>query len=192
MAIESCGNCNGPRGHGFSVVHFDIDINGTVCQKDSLSACVSHANFYTDITFPVRGRKNLEDFVGVGKYLELIDYPNAAMLVLKKSKVISRTEALLNAIFGIWPLVVINLLMAILAGLLLWSLVSSFILMSARICDYLSISLVSMGHDFRVTEALLYGNVLHESPIVGQIQTSVIPPSGKIVQSFFIETNLSR
>ena len=127
MVIWGCGNCNGSRGQGLSVVHFDIDRNGDKCQKLSETQCIEHVSSAVDITFPLHGRSLQTSFLFGGAFLPVVPYPSAAMVVLKKVTVISRSKAMIDGIFSIWPLVVINLLFALVAGCVMWFLVSGFV-----------------------------------------------------------------
>ncbi len=126
MAIWSCGNCNGPRGHGYSVVHFDIDKSGKKSQKVSEKECINNVDQTVDFTFPLHGRTMQTNFLTGGKFLSVVDHPAAAMVVLKKVTIISRSTAMKNALMSMWPLIVVNVIFAALAGFFVWSLVSQW------------------------------------------------------------------
>lgn len=125
MAIWGCQDCNGPRGHGYSVVHFDFDHSGQKSLQSSEQGCINAASPFVKLVFPIQGRTLQKQFLSEGVFLPLLDYPQTAMVVLKKVKIISKNEAVKKSIFSIWPLVLINLLFAVASGFILWALVSA-------------------------------------------------------------------
>ena len=124
MAVWGCENCNGPRGHGYSVVHFDMDRNGEKSLKKSKSDCMKVADEFLDFTFPVQGDFFQYKFISDGRFLPLIDHPSSALITVKKTKTISKSIAVKSAIFKLWPIFLINLLFAVISGFFLWFLVS--------------------------------------------------------------------
>ena len=134
MAIWACQNCNGPRGHGLSVVHFDIESNGQQSLKDSKYDCMKNVNEFVDFTFPVQGDTFKYKFISDGIYLEFINHPSSAFIVLKKLKIVSKSEAVKTSIFTLWPIFLINLELAMVSGLIYWFLVSDFFV-DIKICN---------------------------------------------------------
>eukprot|EP00794_Sanderia_malayensis_P017493 gene17493-19243_t len=122
MAIWSCGDCNGPRGHGYSVVHFDIDEDGHGSRRKNEKTCIAHAHETVDFTFPVLGRQTQTKFLTTGKFLPLLQHTDSAVVVMKKVTIISRSSAMKKAMLSLWPLFMLNIFFATLAGFIIWFL----------------------------------------------------------------------
>ncbi|XP_065052028.1 phosphatidylinositol phosphatase PTPRQ-like [Rhopilema esculentum] len=122
MVVWGCQNCNGPRGHGLSVLHFDVDRTGGRCIKSSSIQCMENVNNATDISFPVLGRALQTNFLSRGKFLHLIDHPSSALVALKKVTIISKSKAMSVAMFSLWPMIILILALAALAGNIIWFL----------------------------------------------------------------------
>ena len=123
MAIWGCRNCNGPRGHGTSVVHFDIDRNGKKSLKKSKAECMKDVDEFIDFTFPVQGDALQYKFISDGKFLPFMDHPSSALVAVKKLKIVSKSEAVKKSILSLWPILLINLQFTVLSGLIYWILV---------------------------------------------------------------------
>ena len=91
--------------------------------KDSKSESMQNADEFVDFTFPVQGDTLQYKFISDGKFLPFIDHPSSAMIVVKKLKIIGKSEAVMSSIFSLWPVLLINFLFAIITGLIYWFLV---------------------------------------------------------------------
>lgn len=78
----------------------------------------------TDISFPVYGHKYQDSYGGNFAFTPLIESPGVA-LVTQSSVDVSVSTEIATRIFNCWPLVVVTMVLASLAGVLIWMLVNN-------------------------------------------------------------------
>lgn len=109
-----CGNCS--KGHGVSTVFYGSpkpslkDVKDTITSQD-----VVH------MSFPIGGKETDDDYKGE-YYRPIFSSPGVAVLVMKEDPSES-AKAILNSVIAAWPVLLLNLVMAWLAGIAIWALV---------------------------------------------------------------------
>ena len=120
MAIECCRTC---ESHGQSYVDFDLDGKNNGAFKKDGEIFRSAISQNTDFHFPVYGFKLQDRYHHEYGYIGVVESPGIAYIVnTDTGETISKS--VLMAIFGTWPLIMLCLSFAYLAGILLWVSVS--------------------------------------------------------------------
>lgn len=122
MILTACGEC--PNGHGRSVLHFSANGKGKPAKKQSQYDVINDIDDVTDVSFPVRGFVGDTTFLKYYSYVSLIESPGTAFLTVRKDESTSRDSALYNSLNDCWPVVILSFSMSLLAGILVWLLVS--------------------------------------------------------------------
>jgi hypothetical protein len=78
-----------------------------------------------DLSFPVYGWKWQDRYQGDYRYIPLVESPGFAFLLLRPETE-SPLIAIVNSILATWPYILITLLMALLAGIVVWFMVCIF------------------------------------------------------------------
>ena len=107
-----CGSCA-----NFSYVHTVYD-QGTLNSLAGLGAA--------DILFPALGEVTESSLHG-SHFIPLLFLPGGSMLYVQDKSGKAYANRLLKGVFEIWPLVTISLLLAFVAGAVIWLMVSSSI-----------------------------------------------------------------
>ena len=123
MVSYVCGICQRASGKLDTKIGKLYDGRGTFAEKKSAKRAIKDIDDFTDLTFPIIAHKNLDIFMGY-PYVSLIDHPGIVMLAKDKSINEIVTDMMMLIILSIGPLVVVNVLMMIAAGFLIWALVS--------------------------------------------------------------------
>lgn len=120
MAVTCCQTC---KSHGQSLVDFSLDGNGEASEKPSDSALRGKISHQTQFSFPVPGFSEQEKYgVDLG-YWPLVQTPGVAYIV-NTGVGNSPSDALNNTLASCWPAVLLVFVMSLLAGFLMWILVS--------------------------------------------------------------------
>ena len=80
--------------------------------------------FALNLSFPVYGWKWQEYYSADYRYIPLVESPGVAFIIIGKEGV-SPSQRLVNEVFATWPYMVITTLLAALAGIVMWFLVSN-------------------------------------------------------------------
>ena len=118
---EVCGVCNTPSGPRKTLLDLSRDGRKGFARKSSEKKTIDQIDSFTDISFPITGNKMLDELIGY-PFVPLIDHPGVIVIV-KEKNVNDIVMDMIVAILGIWPLLLINLVMLCLAGLVMWMLV---------------------------------------------------------------------
>ena len=120
MAVTCCQTC---ASHGQSLVDFSLDGNGEASEKRTDSALKGEISHQTQFTFPVPGFSEQEKYgVDLG-YWPLVQTPGVAYVV-NTDVGSSPSNALSNSLVSCWPAVLLVFVMSLLAGFVIWILVS--------------------------------------------------------------------
>ncbi|CAB3988599.1 Potassium voltage-gated channel subfamily F member 1, partial [Paramuricea clavata] len=113
MIDKCCGNCS--KGHGISHVRY-----GT--PKESLNEVkyTISSKQVVHLSFPIAGKETDEEYKGE-YYRPLFSSPGVAVLVMKEDPSKS-ARAILNSVLSTWPVLLLTLVMAWLAGIAMWAL----------------------------------------------------------------------
>ena len=118
---QSCGECQTTNGIVKTVLDKDRNGRGVFAEKSSQLRTVEDIDEITDFTFPIISGTFAEEFMGY-PFVPLIKYPGM-MLIVKDKSINEIVLDMILMILSVWPLILINLLMMILAGYLVWLLV---------------------------------------------------------------------
>ena len=112
-----CGNCSG--GDGRSVISY-------ANRRDNLVAIKNIRNFDVNdtITFPISGYKDDRLYQNEYKFMPLVSSPGVAFIVVDEPPGTS-ANAVFNSVLSGWPVLLLTLLMALLSGIIMWTLVSA-------------------------------------------------------------------
>lgn len=120
MVVTCCQTC---ASHGQSIVDFSLDGNGKASEKPSDSALRGKISHQTQFSFPVPGFSEQEKYgVDLG-YWPLVQTPGVAYVV-NTGMGTSPSDALSSSLASCWPAVLLVFVMSLLAGFLIWILVS--------------------------------------------------------------------
>ena len=121
MAVECCRSC---KTHGKTWVDFDWDGDGMAALKPGKEEVHGSIGHQTDFHFPVYGYKMQNSYQQEFGYIGLIESSGIAHIVnTDPGEKIARS--VLWAVFDTWPLIMLCLLFAYVAGICLWITVSA-------------------------------------------------------------------
>jgi hypothetical protein len=116
---KCCGNCT--NGHGPSRIDFD----GNGALKKSLVEVKDGVEAKDTISFPIPGKKDETVYQNSFKFLSIVSSPGIAFIVVNSEPGTS-ARAVFDSVLGGWPVLVLTMIMALLSGMIMWALVSSF------------------------------------------------------------------
>ena len=108
--------------HGTSYVDFNFNGNNSVAQKPddiSMKAAISE---HTDLHFPVYGFAGMDVYNAYYRYTPLVESPGVAFLIMIGSK--GPFHQIILALSDVFPLCLMYIMLALLAGIIVWCLVS--------------------------------------------------------------------
>ena len=111
--MSCCGSCT-----NFSYAK-------TVSNPDALLQLASNGS--ADILFPVLGETTSSSIHGAF-YVPLIFIPGGTLLYIRDLSAKAVASQLIEAVFQIWPLITIALLLALVAGVVIWFMVCKSVL----------------------------------------------------------------
>ena len=124
MLKTVCGNCSAYRD---SPLFFDRSKSGRNQRRTSeidLKTKISNdVHFHLTVT----GRKELTVFQNQYQLVQVVESPGSAFIVVDQSK-LSKTEAIFTSLVSTWPVFLMAILMASVAGMFIWVFVSLFFL----------------------------------------------------------------
>ncbi|XP_031573985.1 uncharacterized protein LOC116307805 [Actinia tenebrosa] len=122
LTVDCCQTC---QAHGASFVDFvQNGRNMSAFQHNELDvqALIDDTN---DLSFPVYGWKWQDRYQGIYRYIPLVESPGFAFL-LKEPETESPLKAVVSSIIDTWPYILITLMMALLAGIVIWFLDTAY------------------------------------------------------------------
>ena len=96
-------------------------------RRDNLVAIKDIRNFDVNdtITFPISGYKDDHQYQSEYTFMPLISSPGVAFIIVDEPPGTS-ANAVFNSVLSGWPVLLLTLLMALLSGIIMWGLVSTF------------------------------------------------------------------
>lgn len=120
MAVTCCHTC---ASHGQSLVDFNLDGNGEASEKPTDSDLREKISHQTQFSFPVPGFSEQEKYGVDFGYWPLVQTPGVAYVV-NTDVGTSPSDALNNTLTSCLPAVLLVFVMSLLAGFVMWILVS--------------------------------------------------------------------
>ena len=120
-----CGTCLRPRGETNSTFTMEFNGRNSVAQKSSELKAIQEIDQYTDLTFPVVGTNDLDEFMKY-PFVPLIEHPGIVLIAKDKSTNDVVVDMIIM-IFNVWPLYLLNLMIMFMAGFTVWILVSKIL-----------------------------------------------------------------
>ena len=116
MTSSCCVSCAG------TVLNFDKDGLGEVSEKKSYPEFLKSFDQTTTFAFPIVGHADSTNYGSRFSFISGVESPGMVMVVKKK---LAENLALgvLRSVFGVWPILLINVLLALVAGVIIWMLV---------------------------------------------------------------------
>lgn len=118
--VQFC--CRSCAAHGTSTVDFTRNEHGQPSEVMGNGELMRSIDGSTDLTFPAYGYLEMTLFHSQYKYTPLVESPGSAFVVRKEKSSIS--GILMSNIMGTWSLLVMMICLALLAGTIIWILVS--------------------------------------------------------------------
>ena len=112
MVRNSCGTCRGCKTWDIS---YTINATKSITEPDIRNK--------VDFRFPVRMAVGKTKYRGIHTYVPLITVPGVALMTRKKTPS-AYARDLGRSLFGCWPIFAVSFAMAILAGIVIWFVVS--------------------------------------------------------------------
>ena len=120
LAVTCCKTC---KLHGESFVDFNLNGKNEPAKQKTAQDVKKHIGEYVDLSFPVYGWKWLDVYEAYYRYIPLVESPGIAYIVIIGEST-SPAEQMMVSILSTWPYIVITLLLAVVAGIVIWFLVS--------------------------------------------------------------------
>ncbi|CAH3152802.1 unnamed protein product, partial [Pocillopora meandrina] len=114
---ECCGEC---RAHGKSELDFSRSGNNGTSEQNRSEYLLENIDNQTDFSFPVNGYKLQNSYRGGLEYSPFVESAGVAFLTFQDSS--DAKHAMFVTLEACWPVVVLSLVMAYIAGLIMWLL----------------------------------------------------------------------
>ena len=118
----TCGTCNTPSGLVTTKLDKSRNGRGGFAEKKSELKTLNEIDEFTDLSFPIIGNSLSDEMVGY-PFVPLVAHPGVVVIVRDKN-INEIVIEMIVMIVGIYPLLLLNLLMMITAGFIVWLLVS--------------------------------------------------------------------
>lgn len=122
MIKWACGNC--VNGHGQTDINMKSNGKGGDAYKPGPIDLVNDIDDVPHISFPVYGNEYMDKYMGMYQYIHLMDSPGVAFITIDNPSDTAGKRIIIS-VFGCMPLLLIAVLMALLAGFVVWILVST-------------------------------------------------------------------
>ena len=116
MTSSCCVTCSG------TVVKFDQDGQGHISEKNTYLDLLESIDQATTFVFPIMGYPDTNKYSSHFGFIPAVEAPGMVVLVKKKSAD-NLALTVLKSVFGVWPILLINVLLAVIAGIVIWMLV---------------------------------------------------------------------
>ena len=120
MLMQICGKCSAYKN---IPLYFDRTKGGRNPIRASESELKDKISDDVHIHLTVTGRKELTVFQGQYQFVQILESPGSAFIVVDQTK-LSKTRVIFKSLLNTWPVVLISLLMACVAGMFIWVFVS--------------------------------------------------------------------
>ena len=78
------------------------------------------------ISFPIYGKMEMRTYLNNNIFVPVVKHPGVVFFTVKES-ISQQVDYMLEAVAGVWPIFIVNIVLIMLSGLIIWSLVSTFI-----------------------------------------------------------------
>ncbi|XP_001638933.2 uncharacterized protein LOC5519017 [Nematostella vectensis] len=119
MLAWACGNC--ANGHGVTVIDQQTNGRGEAAKKDYPPQVQLDIDEVPQISFPILGYPLDTDYLGIYKFIYLMESPGIAFITIADPPGSAATRMVLS-VFDCMPLFVMAVLMNLLAGIIMWGL----------------------------------------------------------------------
>ena len=128
MIHQTCGHCQ--RRQGGSGVHggeSTVDVHRNGRSSYSLKAnelrVILNVDEHTDLSFPIVGTREQRKFLGY-PFVSVVEHPGVVLMVKDRTFNEVVQDKVILMMLTCWPLLALMLLMAVVASVLVWVLVS--------------------------------------------------------------------
>jgi hypothetical protein len=130
MLLDMCGTC--PNGHGRTKACYRPGCDQQSSrrrravdryQQDSFQQVLNNIKDDVDISFPIQGNKYMTQYGGTYPYISVVETPGSVYVTVQKTP--STAYVLVAAAFNTTPLLLLIAVLSILAGIIIWVLVSA-------------------------------------------------------------------
>ncbi|XP_028409645.1 uncharacterized protein LOC114532360 [Dendronephthya gigantea] len=118
MTSSCCVTCGG------TVLNFNEDGFGEVSEKENYPELLKSFHQTTTFAFPIMGHVDRTSYGSRFGFVSGIETPGM-LVVVKRQLAENLALGVLRSVFGIWPILLINVLLALAAGIIMWMLDSS-------------------------------------------------------------------
>lgn len=118
----TCGTCNTPSGLLSTKLDKSRNGRGGFAEKASELKTLNEIDEFTDLSFPIIGNTLSDEMVGY-PFVPLVSHPGVVAIVRDKD-INEIVVDMIVMIISIYPLLLLNLLMMVTAGFIVWILVS--------------------------------------------------------------------
>ena len=143
IAIQACcSDCTQANGKSASVINYELDGKGKTGRKSGVKELVGSIDSDTDFSVPVNGYKGQTHY-SLYRYVKMAESPGVAFITVMD--VSEKVIAVANVFFYSWPLLLMSFFMMIVAGMIMWVLVSvEKLLYGVFLGSYFSISFIQL------------------------------------------------
>lgn len=134
---ECCGDC---LDHGESKLDFTCNGNNGTAQRNSSEDLLQNIDDQTDFSFPVIGYKLQDSYKGGLGYAPFVESAGVAFVVYTDTSGVK--DAMFDALIACWPVIVIPLAMAYIAGVTVWILVSNMFFFSHFFSNFCCLDII--------------------------------------------------
>ena len=121
MIPTICGKCKRRNGIVSTTIDFKHNGRGNYAQKKLEIQAIQEIDAFTDLTFPIIGTEYLDKFLDY-PFIPVLEYPGA-VVIAKDKEWTEVVNDMIVALLSVWPLIVVNTLIMIVAGFVVWLLV---------------------------------------------------------------------
>lgn len=119
LAVSCCRTC---KLHGKTIVDFSMNGKNSPAQQESVQMVKSFIDDDTDFSFPIYGWNWLETYNAYYKYIPLVESPGIVQIAIMDNHD-EGAMLIMKTVFQTWPLILITMTMAVIAGIIIWFLV---------------------------------------------------------------------
>ena len=121
-AIKACcSDCTLPGGRSISKIDYDVDGKGNPGRKPGVKELISSIDSDTDFSVPMNGYEGQTHY-SLYRYVKLAESPGVAFIPVMDPA--EKAVAIANVCLHSWPLLLLLFSMMVVAGIVMWSLVS--------------------------------------------------------------------
>ena len=127
LTTFSCGKCSGRDIRERSEIDYVNDGNHGWANKRSFKEVKEHIEEDLHaVTFPIHGRMELTTYLNSYAFVPVVKHPGVVFFIVKES-IKQQVQAMLQSVGAVWPILIVNLVLIMLSGLIIWGLVGKLI-----------------------------------------------------------------